>query len=345
MSATIKLENKHFPVLLKEIISIISPQHGGTFIDCTFGQGGYTKKILSFEKTKVLGIDRDVDSKVLGSEIEKKFPNRFIFKNSKFSNLNNLKLKNENIKGIIFDLGFSLNQIKNPKKGLSFHSKGKLNMQMGLNDFSANQAINKLEEKDLENIFKFFGDEKDAKIISRNIFKERMIKEIDTQSLVKIVESSKRKKNKKIHSATKTFQALRIFVNNEITELIYGLIHSARILKKGGVLAVVTFHSLEDKIVKYFFRNLSEHKSISRYQPKVITKKNSFKMPLKKPIVPKPNEISENPPSRSAKLRYIIKTENIYEIETDLLKKFNYLIEIENLGLKLWEKFLFLFLY
>ena len=273
---------KHYPVLLKEIISVITPQHGGTFIDCTLGQGGYTKEILKYQNTKVIGLDRDIDSEDVSKEIEKKFPNRFLFKNIKFSNLKNLKLKNENIKGIIFDLGYSLTQIKDPKKGLSFNSQGELNMMMGLNDFSAKEAINNLEVKEIEKILKYFGDENDAKIIAKNIVKERQSKIIDTQELVRIIEKSKRKKNYRVHSSTKTFQALRIFVNKEISELINGLINSAKILKKNGILAVVTFHSLEDKIVKYFFKSLSENKSISRYEPKVQQKKISFKNAFKK---------------------------------------------------------------
>ena len=146
---------------------------------------------------------------------------------------------------------------------------------------------------------------------------------------------NRKKKNYKIHSATKTFQALRIFVNKEVSELIYGLINSVKVLKKGGILAVVSFHSLEDKIVKYFFRSLSEYKSISRYEPKINQKELIFFMPRKKPITPSEKEIKENQPSRSAKLRYIVKNKDSYEIETDLEKKFSYLLEIENYGLKL----------
>ena len=336
MDATIVPDTvKHYPVLLKEIISVITPQHGGTFIDCTFGQGGYTQEILKYKNTKVIGLDRDIDSEIIGQKIKNKFPERFLFKNLRFGNLNNIKLKDENIKGILFDLGYSFTQIKDPGKGLSFNSSGQLNMKMGLNDFSANEVINKLEDKELEKILKYFGDEKEAKFISRNIVKERQTKEIDTQNLVGIIEKSKRKKNYKVNSSTKSFQAIRIFVNKEISELIYGLIHSAKILKKDGVLAVVTFHSLEDKIVKYFFKSLSEHKSVSRYEPKVVQKENFFEMPRKRPIVPSEKELKENLPSRSAKLRYLVKKEDTFEIETDVLKKFNHLIEIENLGSKL----------
>ena len=326
---------KHYPVLLSEIISIISPQHGGTFIDCTFGQGGYSSKILSFNKTKVIALDRDIETQKIAEKILYKFNNRFIFKNIKFSQLDNLKLKNENIKGIIFDLGYSFTQIKDPKKGLSFNFNGDLNMQMGINDFSANDVINKLHAEELEKIFKYFGEEKEAKKIANEIIIVRKKKEIDTPTLVELIDRVKSKRYSKIHSATKVFQALRIFVNKEISELIYGLINASKILKKDGVLAVVTFHSLEDKIVKYFFKSLSENKSISRYAPKIDQPETLFKMIEKKPKTPSVKELKENISSRSAKLRYVIKKDNFYNFETDIFEKFDYLIKIENFGNRL----------
>ena len=325
----------HYPVLLSELISIITPQYGGTFIDCTFGQGGYSKKILNFAETKVIALDRDLDSQKNANIIQSSFEDRFLFKNIKFSQLNNLKLKNENIRGVIFDLGYSLNQIKDPKKGLSFETVGALNMKMGINEFSAKEAINILDKVELAQIFKYFGEEKDSNRIAHNIVEDRAKKEITTEELVRIIESSKRKNNSKTHSATKIFQALRIFVNKEISELIYGLINAAKIVKKDGVIAVVTFHSLEDKIVKYFFKSLSENKSVSRYMPKGEEKVNLFKSLNKKPIVPSEKEIKENPPSRSAKLRYVIKKEDFYDFETDILEKFDHLIKIENFSQKL----------
>ena len=325
----------HYPVLLNELISIITPQYGGTFIDCTFGQGGYTKKILSYQNTQVIALDRDLESKKKADKISKEFQDRFIFKNKKFSQLDDLKIKNTNVRGIIFDLGYSTTQIKDPKKGLSFNSLGNLNMQMGLNDFSAKEAINRLDEKDLEKIFKFFGEEKYAKKIASSVVKQRSIHKIDTKSLVEIIEKTKKKKNFKIHSATKVFQALRIFVNKEITELIYGLIAAAKVLKKDGILAVVTFHSLEDKIVKHFFKSLSEKKSISRYIPKIEESDTLFRMLEKKPMTPSKTELKENLPSRSAKLRYIVKKDDFYNFKTDILEKFEHLIEIENFGNKL----------
>ena len=337
-AAITPMMQKHYPVLLKEIISIISPQYGGTFIDCTFGQGGYTKKILEFDKTRVIALDRDPESKNIALKLEEEFEERFKFKNIKFSQLNNLKLKNENVKGVIFDLGYSYTQIKDPNKGLSFDSVGKLNMQLGLNSYSAEEAINKLDQKELEKIFKFFGDEKEGKYIARNIVKERINKKIDTQGLVKIIDNSKRRKNFRVNNSTKAFQALRIFVNKEISELIYGLINAAKILKKDGVLAVVTFHSLEDKIVKYFLKSLSENKSVSRYTPLTEQTDTLFHLTKKKPITPNEEELSENPPSRSAKLRFAIKKTDFFDFETDIEDQFKNLIDIEKFGEKLWKK-------
>ena len=335
IATIIPVVKSHYPVLLTEIISIITPQYGGTFIDCTFGQGGYSKKILSFKNTKVIALDRDLESSKKAEEVKKNFEDRFLFKNIKFSQLNNLKLKNENIRGVIFDLGYSYTQIKDPKKGLSFETIGELNMKMGINNFSAKEVINNLDEKELAQIFKYFGDEKDSKRIAHNIVEDRANKEITTEELVRIIESSKRKKISKTHSATKVFQALRIFVNKEISELIYGLINAAKVVKKDGFIAVVTFHSLEDKIVKYFFKSLTENKSVSRYMPKMEEKINLFKCINKKAIFPSENEIKVNPQSRSAKLRYIIKKENFYDFETDILEKFDHLIRIESFSEKL----------
>jgi 16S rRNA (cytosine1402-N4)-methyltransferase len=328
-------KHMHYPVLLNEIISIITPQYGGTFVDCTFGQGGYASKILEFPNTKIIALDRDEDTLKKALDIKRNFENRFIYKNLKFSQLNNLKLKNENIKAVMFDLGYSYIQIKDKKKGLSFDAKGELNMKMGLNGFSASDVINRLDEKEIEKIFKFFGEERESKKIASKVVEERNKKKINTEDLVKIIESTKKIKNYKIHSATKVFQALRMFVNKEISELIYGLINATKVLKKDGVIVVVSFHSIEDKIVKYFFKSLSEAKSVSRYMPKISSKKNLLNVFIKKPILPSHKEIKANPPSRSAKLRYAIKKQDFYDFETDILDKFKYLIDIESYSKKL----------
>ena len=343
MNATIKLENvKHFPVLLNEIISIISPLYGGTFIDCTFGQGGYSKKILENNNNKVFAIDRDCSSTKIVNQFKKKYQNRFEFENRKFSEILNIEKNIENLKGIIFDLGYSTTQIKDPEKGLSFNNKGKLNMKMGLNKFSADDVVNKLGQKELAKIFKVFGEENSSKIISKRIISFRKSKNIQTEDLVNIINSVKKKKFSKIHNATKVFQALRIIVNNEISELIYGLINSFKLLPVGGVVAIVTFHSIEDKIVKFFLKNYSENKNYSRYLPARIEKKILFKLIDKKPIIPNNKELNLNPASRSAKLRYGVKLNNHSDF-SEFVKKFSYLLEVEKFFEKIWKKSFFQF--
>jgi len=332
MNATIKLENeKHFPVLLTELVNIISPHYGGTFIDCTFGQGGYSKKILEDKKNKIFAIDRDPKSLTILNQYKKKYQSRFEFENKKFSEILKLCKNTQNIRGIIFDLGYSTVQIKDPEKGLSFNSKGKLNMQMGSNNFSADDVINNLSQSELRKIFKLFGEENKSNLISKKIISLRKNKNIQTEDLVNIVNSVKKKKYYKIHNATKVFQAIRIFVNNEISELIYGLINSFKLLPVGGIIVIVTFHSLEDKIVKFFLKNYSENKNNSRYLPLRSEKKNLFKLIEKKPIIPTERELNINPPSRSAKLRYAIKLNNNNDF-SDFIKKFNYLLEVENIS-------------
>ena len=334
MSATIESdENSHYPVLLNEVLSIISPQNGGTFIDCTLGQGGYTEKILEFPQTKVIAFDRDSDSKSVAIKLKKKYKNRFEFHNRKFSDIGSIILPNK-ISGIIFDLGFSYNQIKNESKGLSFNHKGKLNMKMGHNEISAHEIVNTLPAKDLEQIFKYFGNDKNAKLISKKIIKKRNINKISTEDLVNIINSSKKNFTKK-NKSTKIFQALRISVNNEVSELILALSKSSNILSENGVIVTVTFHSIEDRICKFFFKAISNYKTVSRYLPINKSDKLAFTLINKKVITPTSEEIKINPPSRSAKLR-AIKRISSKKIDTKFLhEKFKKLIEIEKLCLKI----------
>ena len=327
MNATINLE-KHFPVLLKELVSIISPLYGGTFIDCTFGAGGYSKKILENKTNNIIAIDRDNSVNSIATKFKSKYKERFEFYNIKFSEID--QIQKDNVKAIIFDLGYSLNQISDLNRGLSFKSKGKLDMRMGLNDYSCDEVISKMSQQSLFKIFKYFGDEKYAKPISKKIVQLRENKKIKTENLVQIIEEIKKKKSGK-NKSTKIFQALRIFVNKEITELINGLIKAYNILPIGGVMAVVTFHSIEDKIVKFFFKEYSEIKNASRYLPKNISSKKYFNLINKKPIIPSHTEIKFNPPSRSAKLRFAYKLENGCDFKK-FLKYFDYLKEIENLN-------------
>ena len=332
MSATINLEKKHFPVLLDEIIKIISPRYSGTFLDCTFGQGGYSEKILENKKNNIIAFDRDFDAIKLSKKFKNHFKNRFEFHHKKFSEINDINSKN--IKAIIFDLGYSTDQVFDERKGLSFKSKGKLNMRLGLNSFSADDAINKLDQQDLSKIFKFFGDEKDSKKIAKAIIKKRDKNIISSEDLNEIVNREKKNYNFKINKSTKIFQSLRIFVNQEVSELIYGLINAYKLLPIGSLIIVVTFHSLEDKIVKYFFKNYSEEKKVSRYLPLSNNKEKVFKLLIKKAITPSAEEIKKNPSSRSAKLRYVKKIENGCNFQ-EFLAKFQHLLDIENIGKKL----------
>jgi len=328
MSATILPEKTlHFPVLLNEVINIITPQNGGTFIDCTFGQGGYSKKILEYPNTKVIAVDRDKNSIKIASELKKRFKDRFSFHNIKFSQIKDLKIDDE-IKGIIFDLGYSINQVKDYSTGLSFESVGELNMKMGLNDFSAKDVIDKLEQKELEKIFKYFGDEKNSKLISKKIVFERIKRNLNTQDLVNIVKRVKKKNYTKTNPATKVFQALRIFVNKEVSELTKSLTEAASIVSQNGIILTVSFHSLEDKICKFFFNSLSKQDKVSRYLPEKKFLKMSFNLVTKKPITPTSQELKLNPPSRSAKLRAIKKID-IYENNKDVFLKYENLLNIE----------------
>ena len=330
MSATIKLENKHFPVLLKELISIISPLYGGTFLDCTFGQGGYSKKILEKQNNKVIAIDRDQEASLYAKEVKKKYKNRFKFYNIKFSDINSVSLKSKDLKAIIFDLGYSNNQIKDLSRGFSFKSTGMLNMMMGINDFSCHEVISGMSEENLNKIFKYFGEEKFSKRIARKIVELRKTKRINTEDLVRIVNNVKKFQNYKINNSTKIFQGLRIYVNKEISQLINGLINAFNLLPVGGIIVVVSFHSIEDKIVKFFFKNYSEIKNSSRYIPNKTNKIKCFSLINKKPITPSNTELKLNPPSRSAKLRFAIKTNHETNFE-EFFRKFKKLTDIEEL--------------
>ena len=223
MNATMSLEKKeHYPVMLNQLLSIISPQRGGTYIDCTFGAGGYSEEILKFSNTKVVALDRDQLSESYANPLLKKFPKRFNFFRDKFSNLNKLAEKKLNPKAIIFDLGLSSLQLSDRKRGFSFESENFLNMEMGINDYSTYDVINSLDKEQLGLIIKILGEEKEGKRIANEIDKYRKKKPIkNSKELALIVKKAKRKNiNYKINPATKTFQAIRIFVNKELTELI-----------------------------------------------------------------------------------------------------------------------------
>ena len=331
---TSSLEFSHFPVMLNEVLKISSPSTKEKFIDCTFGGGGYSKEILKFEKTNVLAIDRD--KKVLAEvkKVEKKYPKRFKFHQLKFSQLETISIDNVDV--VIFDLGLSSIQLDDFDRGFSFKSNKKLNMTMGLNEISALDAINNLSETDLKLVIKILGDEKEATKIAKNIVNHRNIQKINnTDELVKIIEKSKKiNYSNKINPCTKTFQALRIFVNKELTELIKGIINATRKLKPGGKLLIISFHSIEDRIVKYFFTNFSKNKSRpSRYLPESKSVDVAlFEQYKNKILRPSNYEINKNYRSRSAKLRFAIRSKNKFEYPFDLIKKFKNYLDLESIN-------------
>ena len=334
MNATMLLEKtKHHPVMLDQVLSIISPQHGGTFIDCTFGGGGYSRAILKFPGTKVLAIDRDKLTQKSANLLVKRFPKRFNFFQEKFSNLDKVVQQNLNPRAVIFDLGLSSFQLLDSERGFSFESKNFLNMEMGINEHSAYNVINTLDKEYLGTIIKILGEEKDGKIIANKIDKYRRKKPIKTsQELASIINDAKRNYNKyKRNPATKTFQAIRIFVNQELTELILGLIEAAKLLSNGGILIVVSFHSLEDRIVKNFFNLYSNlRKNPSRYLPMEENKSSLFKLISKNPLVADVKEIKKNIRSRSAKLRYAIRNSNSFFYPNEFKNKFLNYFKLES---------------
>ena len=329
------LEKKHFPVMLNEVVqTCLNTKKNQLIIDCTFGGGGYSEELLKLPNVKVIALDRDKSAISRAKDLEKIFPNKFTFYNEKFSNLDKI-IKEENKPNvIIFDLGLSNFQLQDYKRGFSFKSNERIDMQMGLSKVSAEDVINTLDEQSLKLIIKILGEEKEANRIVKNIIKARTLKKIDTvKELVQIIEASKKKNyNKKINVCTKTFQALRIFVNKETTELIEGLIKASQLIKFGGKIIVVSFHSIEDKIIKYYFTNYSSNKSNpSRYLPTENNKKNSFFEKYKNNfLTPSPEELVKNPASRSAKLREAIRTKQEFIYPSEFKEKFKKYIEIEN---------------
>ncbi len=314
------LEFKHIPVMSEDIDRILTPYKSGLYIDCTFGGGSITKKILSKKNTKVISIDRDNFVESFSKEISKEYKNRFEFIIDRFSNLENI-LKKRNLQkipvAIIFDLGLSSFQIDNPERGFSYRQDGLLKMTMGKNNITAHDIINKLEQKDLRNIFSLFGEDKDSGLIAKLIVQKREDKEISsTQELAEIILRAKRYKNSKynkVDSCAKIFQAIRMVVNQELTELYEGLISAIKNLSIDGKIVVITFHSLEDKIVKKVFDFFSnKKKGTSRYLPESNENENLNILEVKdrKPIIASEKETRNNNRARSAKLRYAIKIQD-----------------------------------
>ena len=314
------LEFKHIPVMSEDIDKILAPYKSGIYIDCTFGGGGITRKILSKKNTQVISIDRDNFVEFFSTEIKKEYKERFEFIIDKFSNLENI-LKERNLQkipvAIIFDLGLSSFQIDNPERGFSYRHDGLLKMTMGKNNVTAHDIVNKLDQKDLRNIFSLFGEDKDSGLIAKLIVQKRKDKEINsTQELAEIILRAKRYKNSKynkVDSCAKIFQAIRMIVNQELSELYEGLISAIKNLSIDGKIVVITFHSLEDKVVKKIF-DIFSNKIIgtSRYLPEGNVSKNFNILEIKnrRPIIASVKETKNNNRARSAKLRCATKIQD-----------------------------------
>ena len=314
------LEFKHIPVMSEDIDKILTPYKSGVYIDCTFGGGSITREILSKKNTKVISIDRDNFVETFSKEISKEYNNRFEFIIDRFSNLENI-LKERNLQkvpvAIIFDLGLSSFQIDNPERGFSYRQDGLLKMTMGKNNVTAHDIVNKLDLKDLRNIFNLFGEDKDSGLIAKLIVQKRQDKEINsTKELAEIILRAKRYKNSKynkVDSCAKIFQAIRMIVNQELTELYEGLISAINNLSIDGKIVVITFHSLEDKIVKKVFDFFSnKKKGTSRYLPQNNENENFNILEIKdrKPTIASEKEIKNNNRARSAKLRCATKVQD-----------------------------------
>ncbi len=282
----------HLPVLVREVIDLLSPHEGGIYVDATIGLGGHSEEILKMigQNGRVVGIDRDAEALRITSE--RLSNGRLILRKGSFSEMEDL-LRTERIPevdGILFDLGLSMMQLKEPGRGFSFFSDERLDMRMDrAREFSAWDIVNTYSEKDLVRILKEYGEEYRAVRIARAIINHRDKKNIETCSELADIVSREVGKRGRIHPATKAFQALRIEVNREIEELREGLSSSLKILKKGGRLCVISYHSLEDRVVKNFVRDNA--------------KKGVLRPLIKKPLSPDMQEIRKNPSSRSARLR------------------------------------------
>ena len=304
------MENKHIPVMIEEVKSYIPINKKLNIIDATFGGGGYSKIILeNFKIGKLIAIDRDPLSNFFAKKLSEKYSN-FKLINGCFSEIDNL-IEKENLNNkkqfdlIIFDLGLSTNQLEDPKRGFSFLTNSPLNMGMGKNRKTVLDVINKYSEDQLANIFYKFGEEKFSRKIAKKIINARKIKDIEsTKELSTIIKQSYNKKSK-IDPATKTFQALRIYVNDELNELSKALEKSLNLLKVKGKIIIVSFHSLEDRLVKDFFNhNSGKRWRSSRHYPELTDDGPiTLKLITKKPIRPSDLETKVNPRSRSAKLR------------------------------------------
>jgi 16S rRNA (cytosine1402-N4)-methyltransferase len=302
----------HIPVLSRPALDYLNVQDGGVYIDGTFGAGGYTRAILASADCRVIGIDRDQRAIALGADQVEQAQGRLTLTEDVFSNLDAIahEAGYDRVDGVVLDLGVSSMQLDTAGRGFSFRLDGPLDMRMGGAGANAADIINKAGERDLADIIFKLGEERHSRAVARAICKARAGAPIaTTRSLADIVASVVRSRAGEIHPATRTFQALRIFVNDELAELVKALHAAERILKPGGRLIVVSFHSLEDRIVKSFLADRSQTRGGSRHAPDVKSLPPTFRTLTRRPVVADDDESGRNPRARSAKLRAAERTE------------------------------------
>jgi 16S rRNA (cytosine1402-N4)-methyltransferase len=303
---------RHIPVLGREAVEALAPHEGGIYVDATFGAGGYSRMILATAGTQVIGIDRDRTAVAGGFSLVDQSAGRLTLVEDRFSNLAAIVAAQgvAAVDGVVMDVGVSSMQLDQAGRGFSFRLDGPLDMRMGDSGPTAADVIAKASETELANIIYIFGEERHSRAVARAIVAARKQAPITTtRALADLVARVVRGKPGDIHPATRTFQGLRIFVNAELDELHLALDAAERVLKPGGRLAVVSFHSLEDRIVKDFLNARSKTGGGSRHLPEVNQTRPSFRVLTKRPVAPGEEEIAANPRARSAKLRAAERTD------------------------------------
>ena len=301
---------RHIPVMLSEVLEALQPKDGDIVVDGTFGAGGYARAILETADCKVIAIDRDAEAFALAGELADAFPGRLIAMLGRYSEMESLAASEgvARVDGVTLDLGVSSMQLDQPERGFSFAQDGPLDMRMGEDGPTASDLVNTLAESELADIIYIFGEERRSRAIAKAIVKRRAEAPITrTGELAEIIVGVLgRKRDDPKHPATRTFQALRLYLNAELEELAKGLCAAERLLKSGGRLVVVTFHSLEDRIAKRFFasRSAAGPKG-SRHLPDAGGEEfaPSFQLINRRPLEPSNDEIRGNPRARSARLR------------------------------------------
>jgi len=303
---------RHIPVLVRPVVEHLAIHDGGQYIDGTFGAGGYARAILGAADCKVLGLDRDQSAVANAADLVGEMGGRLTVAESRFSALDEVAASFgiAAVDGVVLDLGVSSMQLDEAERGFSFRLDGPLDMRMGGEGASAADVVAAASERTLADIIFLLGEERHSRAVARAIVKTRAETAIrSTSQLADIVARVVRSRPGDIHPATRTFQALRLYVNDELGELAASLMAAERILKAGGRLVVVSFHSLEDRMVKTFLADRAGSRMGSRHLPQVAPPPASFQVLTKRPVGPDDTEVTANPRARSAKLRAAARTE------------------------------------